>query len=197
MRKSLLRKVAGVLAGLAVPVLALAARDPGRSYFDVSGGETFFAAGSGLAGGHPTVGLGVGHRFGHHFGVEAQIASAFSSLQTPGGRPANQYSGSVVGRLYASGRSSPYLSLGVGAASNLFSPQVGRGSSLMGILGVGYEQRLGRHFGLHLGVRDQMLFHPPLSGPGTLNDIQVTGGISYFWGSGDRHGFPVVGPSRS
>ena len=198
MRASLLWRVAGTLAILAVPVLAMASRDARPYYFDVSGGETFFAAGGARAGGAvPTLGLGIGKRFGGHFGIEAQIASAFSSLQVPGHHPANQYSGSVVSHLYASGRSSPYLSLGFGAASSLFSPDRGRGTSLMGILGVGYEQRLGNHFGLHLGVRDQLLFRPPVSRPGTFNDIQVTGGISYFWGGGDRRSFPVVGPSRS
>ncbi|MEY2342370.1 outer membrane beta-barrel protein [Acidithiobacillus sp. IBUN Pt1247-S3] len=181
---------------LAAPVAALAASD--QPYVNLFGGNTFFGPGSHLDGGG-TLGLRVGQRLGQHLGIEWQVASAFARLQDQNKTSANQYSGSVIGNYYAfSGASSPYLSLGLGASSDLFNQQTGRGTSVMGIFGLGYEQRLGDHFGLRLGLQDQLLFDTPQPQGGALNNIQVTGGISYFWGGNDNtRAFPIIAPTRS
>ena len=183
--------------GLAVsPGLAMAAAD--QPYVNLFAGSTFFGPGSHLRGGG-TLGLRVGQRLGDHLGIEAQVASAFAHLQDQNKTGASQYSGSVIGNYYAfSGASSPYLSLGLGASSDMFNQRVGRGTSVMGIFGLGYEQRIGDHFGLRLGVQDQVLFDTPQAQGGALNNIQVTGGVSYFWGgSEEKRVFPIISPARS
>jgi OOP family OmpA-OmpF porin len=133
-----------------------------------------------------------------HVGVEAQVAAAFAQLQSPAhANAANQYSGAVLGNLYAFDSSdTPYLSLGLGASSNLFNKQLGRGTSLMGVFGVGYQYLLNDQIGLRLGVQDQLLFSAPTPSSANLNDVQVTGGISYFWGGSKKSSFPVVGPAH-
>ncbi|GEM_PF-1093296 len=186
-----------LFAGLAVlPAAAMAA--PDQPYVNLFGGDTFFGSGSHLDGGG-TVGLRVGQRLGRHLGIEAQVASAFARLQDQNKSNANQYSGSILGNYYVfSGDSSPYLSLGIGASSDVFSQQAGRGTSPMGIFGLGYEQRLGDHFGLRLGVQDQILFDTPRAQGGALNNVQVTGGISYFWGGSEgKRAFPIIAPTQS
>ncbi|WP_308389993.1 outer membrane beta-barrel protein [Acidithiobacillus sp. AMEEHan] len=190
--------VSGLLfAGLvALPASAMAA--PDQPYVNLFGGNTFFGSGSHLDGGG-TVGLRVGQRLGRHLGIEAQVASAFARLQDQNQGNANQYSGSVIGNYYTfSGDSSPYLSLGLGASSDVFNQQIGRGTSLMGIFGLGYEQRIGDHFGLRFGVQDHLLFDTPQAQGGPLNNIQITGGISYFWGGSEgKRVFPIVAPTQS
>lgn len=185
--------VAGLLG---IPMQAVAASE--QPYVNVFGGNTFFGPDSSLAGGG-TVGLRLGQRLGQHLGIEAQIASAFAHLQDQGKTSANQYSGSLIGNYYAfSGSSSPYLSLGLGASSDVLNAQLGRGTSPMAIFGLGYEQQIGAHFGLRLGVQDQFLFDTPRPQGSALNNVQVTGGISYFWGGSEKqHVFPIIAPTRS
>jgi OOP family OmpA-OmpF porin len=183
-------------AGLvAIPVGALAA--DGQTYIDLFGGNTFF--GSAPLHGGGTLGLRVGQRLGSHIGIEAQVASAFAHLQDQTRTGANQYSGSIIGNYYAlSGSGTPYLSLGLGASSDVLDQKLGRGTSLMGVFGVGYEQRIGDHFGLRLGVQDQLLLDTPQPQGGTLNNVQVTGGISYFWGGEpSKPAFPIIAPVHS
>lgn len=185
-----------VCAGLvAIPVSALAA--DGQTYVNLFGGNTFF--GSAPLSGGGTLGLRVGQRLGSHLGIEAQVASAFANLQNQARTSANQYSGSVIGNYYAlSGPGTPYLSLGLGASSDVLDQKLGRGTSLMGVFGVGYEQRIGDHFGLRLGVQDQLLLDAPQPQGGTLNNVQVTGGISYFWGGEpSKPAFPIIAPVHS
>ncbi|MGC8467415.1 MAG: outer membrane beta-barrel protein [Acidithiobacillus sp.] len=192
-----LRLGVAALCFLSVPVLASAAD---RAYVDLFGGNTFLDSGSGLGGNDhaPVVGLRVGQRVDAHLGIEAQIASAFAQLQKPAGQSAKQYTGAVIGNLYAlNGPNTPYLSLGIGASSNVFGTQAGRVTNPVAIFGVGYQHLLGDHFGLRLDVQDQMLFDNPMPHNGLLNDLQVTGGISYFWGGSSRHrAFPIIGPAK-
>ena len=184
-------------------LLAMPAWGEGQSahdetYINLFGGSTFFDASSGLDGGGNAgvVGLRLGHRVDAHVGVEAQVAAAFAQLQSPAhANAANQYSGAVLGNLYVFDSSdTPYLSLGLGASSNLFNNHIGRSTSLMGVFGVGYQYLLNDQIGLRLGVQDQLLFGAPTPSGANLNDVQVTGGISYFWGGGKKSSFPVVGP---
>ena len=66
----------------------------------------------------------------------------------------------------------------------------------MGVFGVGYQYLLNDQIGLRLGVQDQLLFNTRTPSSANLNDVQVTGGISYFWGGGKKSSFPVVGPAH-
>ena len=192
-----------VFIGLVLAFPAWAAGRPVRdeTYINLFGGNTFYDASSGLdnGGNAGVVGLRMGRRIDAHVGVEAQVAAAFAHLQGPAHTVgANQYSGAILGNLYALGSAdTPYLSLGLGASSDLFNRQLGRGTSLMGVFGVGYQYLVNNHLGLRLDVRDQLLFNTPTPNASNLNDVQVTGGISYFWGGGKKSSFPVVGPARS
>ncbi|WP_414039980.1 outer membrane beta-barrel protein [Acidithiobacillus sp. M4-SHS-6] len=202
--------IRGLGAVLAVSVLALAvpawaagavARD--QTYVDLFGGNTFFSGATGLAqqDSGPVLGLRLGKRLDGHLGVEAQVAAAFAHLQDvaphSGTTDANQFSGALLGNLYAfNSPNTPYLSLGLGASSNLFNQNLGRGTSLMGVFGLGYQYSLGDHLGLRLDVQDQLLFDSPTPNAANLNNVQVTGGISYFWGGSKKTPFPVIGPSR-
>lgn len=183
---------------LAVPAWAtgLAAQD--QTYVNLFGGNTFFSGASKLSNDDNAgvLGLRFGQRLSAHVGVEAQVAAAFAHLQNVTTSPnANQYSGAVLGNLYAfRSPNTPYLSLGLGASSNRFNQELGRGTSLMGVLGVGYQYLLGDHIGLRLDVQDQLLFNTPTPNSANLNNVQVTGGISYFWGGHNHASFPVVGP---
>ncbi|MEY2333032.1 flagellar motor protein MotB [Acidithiobacillus ferrianus] len=187
---------------LAVPAWASDRSVHDKTYINLFGGNTFFDGSSGLGhgGNAGVVGLRMGRRVETHVGVEAQVAAAFAHLQNPlhsNGGDANQYSGAVIGNLYAFGSpNTPYLSLGLGASSNLFNDQLGQGTSLMGILGVGYQYLLNDHVGLRLDVQDQLLFNAPTPSAANINGVQVTGGISYFWGGGHKSSFPVVDPAH-
>ncbi|MCL5979085.1 MAG: flagellar motor protein MotB [Gammaproteobacteria bacterium] len=201
MKKKSLRVLAAFLAMIAAgSAWAAGPSARGETYINLFGGNTFFdqAAGLGLGSSNNggVAGLRLGRRIDAHLGVEAQVAAAFAHLQGEvKGGSAGQYSGAVIGNLYAfASPSTPYLSLGLGASSNLFGNRLGRSTELMGVFGVGYQQFLGRHFGLRLDVQDQMLFNSPVLGGRNLNDVQVTGGVSYFWGGRDRNAFPVIGP---
>ena len=185
---------------LAIPAWAAGQSAHDETYINLFGGSTFFDASSGLGGGGDAgvVGLRLGRRVDAHVGVEAQVAAAFAQLQSPAHTgAANQYSAAVLGNLYAfDSPNTPYLSLGLGASSNLFDNRVGRGSSLMGVFGVGYQYLLNDQIGLRLGVQDQLLFNTHTPSSANFNDVQVTGGISYFWGGGNKSSFPVVGPAH-
>ena len=185
---------------LAAPAWAAGRSAHDETYINLFGGSILFDTSSGLGdgGNAGVVGLRLGHRVDAHVGVEAQVAAAFAQLQSPAhAGTANQYSGAVLGNLYAfDSPNTPYLSLGLGAASDLFDIRVGRGSSLMGVFGVGYQYLLNDRIGLRLGVQDHLLFNTPTPSSTNLNEVQVTGGISYFWGASDKSSFPIVSPAH-
>ncbi|MBN2679261.1 outer membrane beta-barrel protein [Acidithiobacillus montserratensis] len=201
-------RVLGTLLALAMLALAVpaGAAEPAahdQTYVNLFGGNTFFSSASGLAqhDSGPVLGLRLGQRLDGHLGVEAQVAAAFAHLQNTaphsGTTDANQFSGALLGNVYAfNSPNTPYLSLGLGASSNLFNQDLGRGTSLMGVFGLGYQYSLSDHIGLRLDVQDQLLFDSPTPNAANLNNIQVTGGISYFWGGSKKAPFPVIGPSR-
>ncbi len=179
--------------GAMLPNLASAAPENALS---LGAGATLFGTGSGLQTA-PTLTAQYGLRLGGgHLGIDTQIASAFARLQNQD-HSATQLSGSLIGSYYpfANG-SSPYISLGLGASSNEFASS-NRDTSLMGVFGLGYEQRLSDHWGLRVGLQDQLLFHTPRAVNGPLNDLQVTGGISYFWGGDkERSAFPIISSEK-
>ncbi|PKY10579.1 flagellar motor protein MotB [Acidithiobacillus marinus] len=191
------------MLALAIPAWAAEPVAHDQTYVNLFGGNTFFSSASGLAqhDSGPVLGLRLGQRLDGHLGVEAQVAAAFAHLQdiAPHSKAAeaNQFSGALLGNVYAfNSPNTPFLTLGLGASSNRFNQDIGRGTSLMGVFGLGYQYALGDHFGLRLDVQDQLLFDSPTPNAANLNNIQVTGGISYFWGGSKKTSFPIIGPSR-
>lgn len=200
MNRGLRTMLAGAMLAFAVPAWAAGSAAHDQTYVNLFGGNTFFSGATGLAhhDGNAVLGLRLGQRLSAHLGVEAQVAAAFAHLQDAApNADANQYSGALLGNVYAfASPDTPYVSLGLGASSNRFNQDLGRGTSLMGVLGLGYQYSLGDHFGLRLDVQDQLLFNTPKSSAANLNNVQVTGGISYFWGGSKKSAFPVIGPAH-
>ncbi|MEK8089931.1 OmpA family protein [Thermithiobacillus plumbiphilus] len=187
----------------------------GGAYINLYGGNTFYDDsahfGLGSKNNAGTAGLRIGTRTSPHFGVELDLNYAHVpykddlaptglpySAYSGGDRFKGQFSGALVGVLYALDRdSTPYMTIGVGASSYRYAQSAVTGNddrteNLMTLWGLGYKHRLGKSLDLRLDAQDEMLWNTPADPGGVLNNLRLTAGVGFAFGGSKPMPAPVA-----